>query len=54
MDFGFVLEPDVEPSNNRVGKALRPSVIYRKVTCGSRSGRGTEIYTTIYFIYYTT
>ncbi len=52
--FGFVMSPDVEPTNNRVERALRSSVIYRKVSGGSRSGRGAEIYTTIYSIYYTT
>ena len=52
--FGFVMDPDVDPTNNRAEKALRSSVMYRKVSCGLRSGRGSEIYTTIYSIYYTT
>ena len=52
--FGFVMDPDVDPPNNRAEKDLSSSVIYRKVLCGLRSGRGSEIYTTIYSIYYTT
>ena len=51
--FNFVTNPDVEPTNNRAERALRSSVIYRKVSGGSRSGRGAEIYTRIYSIYYT-
>ena len=39
-------------SDNRAERALIPSVIYRKVSGGSRSGRGAEIYTKIYSIYY--
>ena len=52
--FNFVTNPDVEPTNSRAERALRPSVIYRKVSGGSRSGRGAEVYTRIYSIYYTT
>jgi transposase len=51
--FNFVMNPDVEPTNNRAERALRPSVIYRKVSGGSRSEKGAEIYTRIYSIYYT-
>ena len=51
--FGFVMNPDVEPTNNRAERALRSSVIYRKVSGGSRSEKGAEIYTRIYSIYYT-
>ena len=35
--FRFVIDPDVEPTNNRVERALRPSVIYRKVSGETRS-----------------
>ena len=35
--FNFVINPDVEPTNNRAERALRPSVIYRKISGGSRS-----------------
>ena len=52
--FQFVMNPDVEPTNNRAERALRPSVIYRKTSGGSRSERGAEIYTTLHSIYYTT
>ena len=51
--FQFVINPDVEPTNNRAERALRPSVIYRKTSGGSRSERGAEIYTKLYSIYYT-
>ena len=51
--FNFVMDPDVEPTNNRAERALRSSVIYRKVSGGSRSERGAEIYTKIYSVYYT-
>ena len=52
--FNFVMNPDVEPTNNRAERALRPSVIYRKISGGSRSERGAEIYTRVYSIYYAT
>ena len=51
--FGFVMNLDVDPTSNRAERALRSSVIYRKVSGGSRSGRGAEIYTRIYSVYYT-
>jgi hypothetical protein len=51
--FRFVIDPDVEPTNNRAERALRPSVIYRKISGGSRSEKGAEIYTRIYSVYYT-
>ena len=51
--FQFVMNPDVEPTNNRAERGLRPSVIYRKTSGGSRTERGAEIYTRIYSIYYT-
>ena len=34
--FRFVIDPEVEPTNNRAERALRPSVIYRKVSGGTR------------------
>lgn len=42
--FRFVIDPDVESSKNREGKALRPSVIYRKVSSGTISERGSDAY----------
>ena len=38
--FRFVIDPEVEPTNNRAERALRPSVIYRKVSGGT--GRSQE------------
>ncbi len=35
--FRFVVDPEVESTNNRAERALRPAVIYRKVSGGSRS-----------------
>jgi hypothetical protein len=52
--FNFVTNPDAGPTNNRAERALRSSVIYRKVSGGSRSEKCAEIYTKIYSIYYTT
>ncbi len=51
--FQFVVNQDVKPTNNRAERSLRPSVIYRKVSGGSRSDRGAEIYTKLYSIFYT-
>ncbi|SIM83957.1 IS66 family transposase [Cuniculiplasma divulgatum] len=51
--FRFVIDPDVEATNNRAERALRPSVIYRKISGGSRSDRGADIYTKIFSVYYT-
>ncbi|EQD76530.1 transposase, partial [mine drainage metagenome] len=49
----FVTDPDVESTNNRAERALRPSVICRKVSGGSRSGDGAKTYETITSILYT-
>ena len=51
--FRFVVVPEVESTNNRAERALRPSVIYRKVSGGSRSDRGAEAYATPSSIFYT-
>ena len=51
--FAFVMDPEVESTNNRAERALRPSVIYRKISGGSRSDRGADIYTKIFSVYYT-
>jgi transposase len=40
----FLTRRDVEPTNNVSERALRPSVIYRKVTNGFRSGWGAKVY----------
>jgi transposase len=51
--FNFVMSPDVELTNNRAERALRSSVIYRKVSGCSGSEIGTKKYTKIYSAYYT-
>ncbi|MCW6159298.1 MAG: IS66 family transposase [Thermoplasmatales archaeon] len=51
--FRFVVDPNVEPTNNRAERALRPSVIYRKVSGGTRSSRGSKAYDTLFSIFYT-
>jgi len=33
-------DPEVEPTNNRAERSLRPAVIARKLSCGNRSRRG--------------
>jgi transposase len=42
--FVFLKRRDVEPTNNESERALRPSVIFRKVTNGFRSVWGAEAY----------
>jgi transposase len=43
----FLTRRDVEPTNNVSERALRPSVIFRKVTNGFRSGWGANVYADI-------
>ena len=40
----FLARRDVEPTNNASERALRPSVIFRKVTNGFRSDWGAKVY----------
>lgn len=40
----FLTRRDVEPTNNGSERGLRPSVIFRKVTNGFRSGWGAAVY----------
>jgi hypothetical protein len=40
--FTFVTNPDVEGTNNRAERAVRPYVVLRKVSGGSKSPRGTK------------
>ena len=40
----FLNRRDVEPTNNESERALRPSVIFRKVTNGFRSEWGAKVY----------
>jgi len=41
----FLTRRDVEPTNNESERALRPSVIFRRVTNGFRSEWGAKVYT---------
>jgi transposase len=45
--FEFVTNPDVDATNNRAERAIRPCVIARKVSGGSRSDRGARIYSVL-------
>jgi transposase len=40
----FLHEPHVEPTNNRGERALRPAVIARGLSHGSKNGRGAEAF----------
>ena len=52
--FRFVVDPSVDATNNRAERALRPAVIYRKTSGGSRSGLGADAYARLHSIFYTT
>jgi len=39
--FTFLDHPDVEATNNRAERSLRPAVIARKLSCGNKTRRGT-------------
>ena len=45
--FVSVTARDVPPTNNISERALRPSVVFRKVTNGFRSRRGAETYAAV-------
>lgn len=45
--FRFVDNPEVNPSNNLAERGLRPAVVIRKVSGGSRSKNGAEITATL-------
>ncbi len=45
--FTFMTDRDVPPTNNAAERALRPSVIFRKVTNGFRSIWGADIHALI-------
>ena len=45
--FVFVTEPDVPATNNAAERSLRPLVISRKISGGTRSGRGTAVKMTL-------
>jgi transposase len=40
----FLTRRDVEATNNKSERALRPSVVFRKVTNGFRSEWGAKVY----------
>ena len=40
--FTFLDYPDVEATNNRAERALRPAVIARKLSCGNKTERGKQ------------
>lgn len=42
--FVFVTDPNVEGTNNRAERAIRPHVVYRKISGGTRSPIGTRTY----------
>ena len=42
--FRFVIRRDVPTTNNAYERALRPSVIFRKVTGGCRAEWGAKVY----------
>jgi transposase len=42
--FEFVVNPEVEGTNNRAERALRPMVVSRKIFGGNRSGRGARVF----------
>ena len=45
--FVFMTNPDVPSTNNGAERALRPSVIFRKVTNGFRSEWGAEVHASL-------
>jgi len=42
--FEFVRNPNVDGTNNRAERALRPPVVARKISGGSRSQQGARNY----------
>ncbi len=42
--FTFVINPGVEPTNNRAERALRPHVVLRKILGALRNDKGTSIH----------
>jgi transposase len=40
----FLHDPAIEPTNNRAERALRPAVIARKLSHGSKNERGAEAF----------
>lgn len=42
--FTFIVNPGVEPTNNRAERALRPQVVLRKILGTLRNEKGTSIH----------
>jgi hypothetical protein len=40
----FLADPRIEPTNNRAERALRPAVIARNVSHGSKNARGAHTF----------
>lgn len=51
--FQFVKNPDVEGTNNRCERAIRHSVIARKISGGNRSEKGAKTYERLISVYHT-
>ena len=51
--FEFVRNPDVESTNNRAERAIRHSVISRKISGGSRSHIGAQVYGILTSVFHT-
>ncbi|MEM4089972.1 MAG: transposase [Thermoplasmatales archaeon] len=48
--FRFVINRDVESTNNRAERAIRPIVTYRKVSVGSRSDVDARDFARVYSV----
>ncbi len=42
--FTYIINPGVEPANNRAERALRPQVVLRKIVGTLRNDKGTVIH----------
>jgi transposase len=49
--FVFIEEPDIPPDNNPAERAIRPTVILRKIVGGTRSEQGSKTLTTLASLY---
>ena len=48
--FRFVIDRSVESTNNRAERGIRPIVVYRKVSGGSRSERGAKDFCRVFSV----
>jgi len=51
--FLFVTNPEVDGTNNRAERAVRPNVVYRKICGGTRSAEGTKRYAVLASVFQT-